>query len=95
MVRDENRREWKRESYHILLLTRLCIPLCRGLRANVRPYTLEYLDSVRKAQAESTVTWDWRKGDLVLLDNFALCHGRTKYDPDRMPKRRVLASMLF
>ena len=48
-----------------------------------------------RAQAESTVTWDWRKGDLVLLDNFALCHGRTQYDPDRMPKRRVLASMLF
>jgi hypothetical protein len=56
---------------------------------------LEYLDSVRKAQVESTVSWDWQKGDLILLENFVLCHGRSKYSPTALPKRRVLASMLF
>ena len=55
----------------------------------------EYLDSVRKAQADSTMSWDWQKGDLMLLDNFVLCHGRNKYSPTRKQKRRILASMLF
>mmetsp|Transcript_33710 Transcript_33710/g.41470 ORF Transcript_33710/g.41470 Transcript_33710/m.41470 type:complete len:395 (-) Transcript_33710:44-1228(-) len=55
----------------------------------------DFLEKIRKTQNECTMSWDWQNGDLLLLDNFVLCHGRTAYNSEDKPKRRILASMLF
>jgi len=63
--------------------------------ANGEEIPSKHLDKIRETQKECSMSWDWHKGDLLLLDNFVLCHGRTAYDSSIMPKRRILASMLF
>merc|ERR1712087_58056 len=55
----------------------------------------QYLNEIRKVQKECSMSWDWQAGDLLLLDNYLMCHGRSSFDSKSQPKRRVLASMLF
>jgi alpha-ketoglutarate-dependent taurine dioxygenase len=45
------------------------------------PRTL--LHAVRKAQWESSVSFDWAPGDLLVLDNFFAMHGRFSFTPPR------------
>lgn len=47
----------------------------------------KYLDEIRNVQEKCKISWDWMKGDLMLLDNYLICHGRTKFDKDDKGKQ--------
>jgi alpha-ketoglutarate-dependent taurine dioxygenase len=53
------------------------------------PIPLDMLDVVRRTITELSVTFPWRRGDALLLDNMLMCHGRTSY----CGKRQILVSM--
>ncbi len=48
------------------------------------------LEAVRTAFRSAAVDWNWRRGDIVILDNMQFAHGRRAYSGER----RVLASLL-
>ncbi|MFA0963361.1 TauD/TfdA family dioxygenase [Roseivirga sp. BDSF3-8] len=50
---------------------------------------LEYLDTIRKVIDDCIVTFPWQKGDLLLLDNIMVGHGRRPFTG----KRRTLVAM--
>jgi hypothetical protein len=52
----------------------------------IEPETLEHL---RAAYREETVLFPWRQGDLLMLDNMLVAHGRS---PFRGP-RKILVAM--
>jgi alpha-ketoglutarate-dependent taurine dioxygenase len=41
------------------------------------------VDVIRQAYAEETVQYSWRKGDLLMLDNMLVAHGRNPYSGPR------------
>lgn len=41
------------------------------------------LRSIREAYERETATFSWRKGDVLLVDNMLVAHGRTPYRGDR------------
>lgn len=47
------------------------------------PLEEEALDEVRRAYREEQVAFPWERGDVLLLDNMAVAHGRTSYRGDR------------
>ena len=47
------------------------------------------LDELRRAYREEMVTFPWERGDILLLDNMLVAHGRTPYAGDR----RILVAM--
>jgi alpha-ketoglutarate-dependent taurine dioxygenase len=47
------------------------------------------LQNIREAFISETITFTWRVGDILMLDNMLTSHGRTPYKG----KRRVLAAM--
>ena len=47
------------------------------------------MDHIRDAFAQERVTFDWQAGDILLLDNMRICHGRLPF----AGARRVLVSM--
>lgn len=49
----------------------------------------DLLEHIRAAYQAETVTFPWKAGDVLLLDNMLVCHGRTPYKG----KRQVLAAM--
>lgn len=51
------------------------------------------LAAVRQAQRDNMVQWDWQQGDVMLLDNFRVCHGRRAFVP-KDKKRSILAALL-
>jgi alpha-ketoglutarate-dependent taurine dioxygenase len=67
-------------------------PLRRPFHATLgdgRPITLAQLDSVNRAIDAATVKFPWRRGDLLLLDNFLVAHGRMPFRGER----RILVAM--
>lgn len=52
--------------------------------------SLADLDCIRRAVAEETVLFDWQRGDLLLIDNKLVAHGRQPYQPPR----KVFAALL-
>lgn len=53
------------------------------------PIPADYLDHVRATYERHTVRFPWQRGDVLLIDNFLVSHGR---DPFTGP-RRVLVAM--
>lgn len=51
------------------------------------------LAHIRSVLSSCQILFEWRKGDLLLLDNFNMCHGRKPFKIGT--QRRILASLLF
>ena len=47
------------------------------------------LDAVRKAYDEESITFPWKAGDILLLDNMLTAHGRRPFEGSR----KVLVAM--
>ncbi|MBD1379487.1 TauD/TfdA family dioxygenase [Metabacillus arenae] len=43
----------------------------------------EVLEEIRRVYEEETVKFTWQKGDILMLDNMMVAHGRTPYKGDR------------
>jgi alpha-ketoglutarate-dependent taurine dioxygenase len=48
-----------------------------------QPIEPEVLDHLRALYHRETVSFPWQKGDLLLLDNMMVAHGRAPYSGDR------------
>ncbi len=53
--------------------------------------SLADLSIIRRAIAEEMVLFDWQKGDLLLIDNKLVAHGRQPYQPPRTIFAALLA----
>ncbi len=51
---------------------------------------LSDLDSIRRTIAQETVMFDWQRGDVLLVDNKLVSHGRQPYSPPR----KIFAALL-
>lgn len=52
------------------------------------PIGSDVLDHIRDAYGRETLTFDWQRGDMMILDNVLYAHGRT---PFRGPRKVVVA----
>lgn len=43
----------------------------------------EYLNQIRNAYDQATIKFPWQQGDIMVLDNVLMAHGRTPYQGDR------------
>lgn len=62
------------------------VPLVRPFHATFgdgRPITIPQLNSVHRAIDDATIRFRWKRGDLLLVDNFLVTHGRMPYKGDR------------
>jgi alpha-ketoglutarate-dependent taurine dioxygenase len=50
---------------------------------------LEYLETVRQVVRKNTIKFPWQQGDIVMLDNVLIGHGRMPYGGER----RILVAM--
>jgi alpha-ketoglutarate-dependent taurine dioxygenase len=53
------------------------------------PMDVAMLDAVRRTAAEETRLFPWQEGDLLMVDNMLVCHGRRPFQPPR----KILVSM--
>ena len=53
------------------------------------PIELSVLDEIREAYRLETVSFAWRKGDILMLDNMLVAHGRNPY----VGPRKILVAM--
>jgi alpha-ketoglutarate-dependent taurine dioxygenase len=53
------------------------------------PISIEALHAIRKAYDDNMITFQWQKGDLLLLDNMLFTHGREPFEGPR----KVLVGM--
>ena len=53
---------------------------CYGDGSLIEP---DVLDEVREAYRQETVTFPWQEGDILLLDNMLVAHGRASYSGPR------------
>ena len=51
--------------------------------------SIEDLDDIRKAIGELTFTFNWNAGDVLMIDNMLIAHGRTPFSGNR----KVLVAM--
>lgn len=51
-----------------------------GDNTPIEPYVL---DKIRRAYHQETITFPWQSGDILLLDNIAVAHGRNPYKGNR------------
>lgn len=49
----------------------------------------EFVDEIREVYEQHLIVFDWRKSDVVLVDNMRYAHGRMPFDG----KRRILVAM--
>jgi alpha-ketoglutarate-dependent taurine dioxygenase len=56
---------------------------------NGEPLTQELVEYLMRCYECETLTWRWRQGDVLLLDNMLVAHGRMPF----VGKRRVLTGM--
>ncbi|MBS1851019.1 MAG: TauD/TfdA family dioxygenase [Acidobacteria bacterium] len=52
--------------------------------------SLQDLETIRRVVEQETVMFDWQAGDVILIDNKLVAHGRRPYEPPR----KVLAALL-
>ena len=52
--------------------------------------SLEDIDTIRRAVAAEMVMFDWQRGDVLLIDNKLVAHGRQPYEPPR----KIFAALL-
>jgi alpha-ketoglutarate-dependent taurine dioxygenase len=57
--------------------------------ATGEPIPPAYVDDISETIDASTVKFPWQKGDLLVIDNYAVAHGRQPYKGPR----RILAAM--
>lgn len=62
---------------------------CNTTYGDGTPIEPEVLDAIRAAYLEARVTFDWRRGDLLMLDNLRVAHGRAPFQGPR----EVLAAL--
>ncbi|MGH9570208.1 MAG: TauD/TfdA family dioxygenase, partial [Candidatus Angelobacter sp.] len=53
------------------------------------PIENDALEEVRRAFAQATVEFDWKQGDVLLLDNMLVAHGRRPFEGPR----KILVAM--
>jgi alpha-ketoglutarate-dependent taurine dioxygenase len=53
---------------------------CYGDGSLIEP---DVLDELREAYRQETVTFQWQEGDILLLDNMLVAHGRACYSGPR------------
>jgi Taurine catabolism dioxygenase TauD, TfdA family len=47
------------------------------------------LDEIRRAYRQETITFPWKQGDILMLDNMLTAHGRAPY----VGSRKILVGM--
>jgi alpha-ketoglutarate-dependent taurine dioxygenase len=52
--------------------------------------SLSDLNCIRRVVVEQMVMFDWQRGDVLLIDNKLVAHGRQPYQPPR----KILAALL-
>ncbi|MBA4495179.1 TauD/TfdA family dioxygenase [Paenactinomyces guangxiensis] len=53
------------------------------------PIEDEVIDEIKKAYRQATITFKWEEGDVLMLDNMLVAHGRNPFEGER----KVLVSM--
>lgn len=50
---------------------------------NGEPFECETLDHIRKIYIKEKIKFKWKKGDIMILDNILMAHGRESYKGER------------
>jgi hypothetical protein len=53
------------------------------------PIEFSVLEEIREAYRRETVSFSWQEGDLLMLDNMLVAHGRNPY----VGRRKILVAM--
>ena len=53
------------------------------------PIDVSLLDEIREATCQQTVIFPWQEGDILVIDNMLVCHGRRPF----VGSRKILVSM--
>jgi hypothetical protein len=56
---------------------------CHATLGDGRPITLGQLNVINRAIENATVRFRWRRGDLLMVDNYLVTHGRMPFQGER------------